>query len=84
MKKIILLLFILFSVQLLFAQSDSKVVKGKHLPEATVQANYTCPMLHEVTSDKPGTCTKCGMDLAKQKAPKKMQQKPGPHMKPKS
>ena len=24
---------------------------------------YTCPMHKDVTSDKPGTCPKCGMDL---------------------
>ncbi|MCL5105270.1 MAG: hypothetical protein M1133_14325 [Armatimonadetes bacterium] len=26
-------------------------------------AKYTCPMHPEVTSDKPGKCSKCGMDL---------------------
>ena len=26
---------------------------------------YTCPMHHEVTSDKTGKCPKCGMDLVK-------------------
>lgn len=26
---------------------------------------YQCPMHHEVTSDKPGTCPKCGMNLEK-------------------
>ena len=24
---------------------------------------YTCPMHKDVTSDKPDTCTKCGMTL---------------------
>lgn len=28
---------------------------------------YTCPMHPEVTSDKPGKCPKCGMDLRKKK-----------------
>lgn len=28
---------------------------------------YTCPMHPEVTSDKPGTCPKCGMVLVKKK-----------------
>ena len=26
--------------------------------------SYTCSMHPEITSDKPGTCPKCGMDLA--------------------
>jgi len=26
-------------------------------------AKYACPMHAEVTSDKPGKCSKCGMDL---------------------
>jgi Cu+-exporting ATPase len=26
---------------------------------------YTCPMHPEVTSDRPGTCPKCGMTLVK-------------------
>ena len=35
---------------------------------ATPQAQvYTCPMHIEVTSDKPGTCPKCGMALVKKK-----------------
>jgi hypothetical protein len=28
---------------------------------------YTCPMHADVTSDKPGTCTKCGMNLKQTK-----------------
>lgn len=28
---------------------------------------YYCPMHPEITSEKPGTCTKCGMDLIKEK-----------------
>src|SRR5882757_5144788 len=30
-------------------------------------AVYTCKMHPEVTSDKPGKCPKCGMDLVKKK-----------------
>jgi len=37
--------------------------------ETTVEqaAQYTCPMHPEVTSDKPGKCPKCGMNLEKKK-----------------
>lgn len=29
-----------------------------------IQKTYTCPMHLEVTSNTPGTCSKCGMDLS--------------------
>ena len=32
-------------------------------PTTAVTAGYVCPMHPEVTSDKPGQCPKCGMDL---------------------
>jgi hypothetical protein len=31
---------------------------------------YVCPMHPEETSDKPGKCPKCGMDLVKQEVKK--------------
>ena len=31
---------------------------------AKPKGKYYCTMHPEVTSDKPGTCSKCGMDLA--------------------
>lgn len=33
--------------------------------KADGKETYSCPMHPEVTSDKPGTCPKCGMDLEK-------------------
>ena len=36
----------------------------KQNPKATI---YTCSMHPEVTSDKPGKCPKCGMELVKKK-----------------
>lgn len=30
-------------------------------------AAYSCPMHPDITSDKPGTCSKCGMDLEQKK-----------------
>ena len=44
---------------------------NKGMKSSTVKKNnnramvYTCPMHPEVTSQKPGKCPKCGMDLVK-------------------
>ena len=34
--------------------------------EKTTASVYTCPMHPEITSDKPGNCPKCGMELVPQ------------------
>ncbi|HUU56207.1 MAG TPA: heavy metal-binding domain-containing protein [bacterium] len=36
---------------------------GKKAEEVAEGTTYTCPMHPEVTSDKPGECPQCGMDL---------------------
>lgn len=36
---------------------------GKKAEEVAEGATYTCPMHPEVTSDEPGECPTCGMDL---------------------
>ena len=43
----------------------SRTEKPQAAPAAATV--YTCPMHPEVTSDKPGTCPKCGMALVKKK-----------------
>ncbi|MES1197704.1 MAG: heavy metal-binding domain-containing protein [Chitinophagaceae bacterium] len=45
-----------------FAQ-DSTEQKMKSKGQKTEMIKYSCPMHSEVTSDKPGKCSKCGMDL---------------------
>lgn len=35
--------------------------------KSTTTAMYACPMHKNITSDKPGKCSECGMDLEKQK-----------------
>lgn len=37
--------------------------KPKIVSDTTKSQIYVCPMHPEVTSDKPGSCSKCGMDL---------------------
>lgn len=43
----------------------TKPVTGTALTQSSITKAdvYTCPMHPEVTSDKPGQCPKCGMDL---------------------
>ncbi|MBN8836157.1 MAG: hypothetical protein J0I09_02780 [Sphingobacteriia bacterium] len=58
MKKLIILAITFFIASpVVFAQKAGKVDTTKHT------TLYSCPMHPEVTSDKPGKCPKCGMDL---------------------
>lgn len=41
------------------AKANSDKNKG-----ITIVSTYTCPMHPDVTSDKPGKCSKCSMDLS--------------------
>jgi hypothetical protein len=47
------------------AAQDTARHNGKMKTHAVVQTKYACPMHPEVTSDKPGKCSKCGMSLQK-------------------
>lgn len=47
-------------IENLYATKDLKPSQGTAGVE---QKTYVCPMHLEVTSDKPGACPKCGMDL---------------------
>ena len=67
MKKILLLLTLLVSAPMLFAQAGGKGSKGKAATDTTVLVSYTCPMHPDEVSDHPGKCSKCGMDLTASK-----------------
>jgi hypothetical protein len=41
----------------------------QHAAGKSPSAVYACPMHPEVTSDHPGKCPKCGMDLVKREPP---------------
>ena len=59
MKKIIIIaVAFLINSSCLFAQEKA----GKQDTTQHV-AFYACPMHSDITSDKPGKCPKCGMDL---------------------
>ncbi|MBN8718665.1 MAG: hypothetical protein J0H85_04415 [Sediminibacterium magnilacihabitans] len=58
MKKIIILLVSVTASFATFAQE--KAGKKDTITHAIL---YACPMHPDVTSDKPGKCAKCGMDL---------------------
>ena len=64
MKKIILVVFAVVAALTTFAQKD-KMHKAD--TATAVKAKYCCAMHPEVTSNKPGKCTKCGMMLTKTK-----------------
>jgi hypothetical protein len=65
MKKLIFLYILLAGTYATFAQKAKANSKGNKT--ATVISTYSCPMHPDVTSDKPGKCSKCGMDLTKSK-----------------
>ena len=75
MKTIINLLFVCFTaVTLTFSACGSQEKKSNSVDKDTAitttaaKVIYTCPMHPEVTSDKPGKCPKCGMDLVIKKS----------------
>ena len=62
MKNIIILLIAITTSFAGFAQkakANAKANKG-----TTIISTYSCPMHQDITSDKPGKCSKCGMDLS--------------------
>ena len=62
MKTIIILLVATFTTFGAVAQKSKGNVKNPKPPVITIQ--YTCPMHSDMVSNKPGKCSKCGMDLS--------------------
>jgi len=51
------------------AAAAAPAAPPKTRPDAPKAATYACPMHPEVTSDRPGSCRICGMDLAPLRRP---------------
>lgn len=68
MKSIKLLVMVIFTILSIsvFAQDSSKnkMKMDHHIKDSVI---YTCTMHPDVVSDKPGKCSKCGMDLVQKK-----------------
>ena len=62
MKSYFISLVFMAVVAPLFAQND--MANTQIFPTDSII--YTCPMHPEITSDKPGKCPKCGMELVQQ------------------
>ncbi|MDB5128168.1 heavy metal-binding domain-containing protein [Mucilaginibacter sp.] len=61
MKKTFIILS--FAGLLLGTAACNNSAKKDNKEAAKPKGKYYCTMHPEVTSDKPGTCSKCGMDL---------------------
>ena len=64
MKKRAIVLMTLFALSLIAVSCGSKTADSNSTTTSSKEM-YRCPMDTEVTSDKPGKCPKCGMDLEK-------------------
>lgn len=63
---ILVVVFVVFAVLAAITGCKPKTETSTTPPTTTEsKVTYTCPMHPEVTSDKPGKCPKCGMDLVK-------------------
>lgn len=66
MKSIIIFLIATLATCATFAQK-AKANSDTTKKNTIIVTQYACPMHPDVTSDKPGKCSKCNMDLTKTK-----------------
>ncbi len=70
MKKSIFLSVFVTAITIIACNQSSSDNKQSNTADTSHQhetnaAMYQCPMHPEITSDKPGACSECGMDLEK-------------------
>ena len=59
------LAFTMIAATFILGSCGNKNTEGEKTNQVITAGEYSCPMHAEITSDKPGTCSKCGMDLVK-------------------
>jgi hypothetical protein len=69
--KIRFVLFALTGLLAVAACTNTSKKDAKATEAAKPKGKYYCTMHPDITSDKPGTCSKCGMDLAERDTTKK-------------
>jgi len=66
MKKVFYIILLAMALAPIFSACSNSGSKSPATEtKAKEQVVYVCPMHSEVTSDKPGKCPKCGMELEK-------------------
>lgn len=81
MKQFILMtgaLLVILSVGFSFIPQETDPQKKEAQVSGSIHQNkerYVCPMHPDVTSDKPGKCSKCGMDLVKKESNESTEQR---------
>ena len=69
MKKLTILLFLLFTYSIVSAQEMKGMDMNKKEKKPPVQSvTYTCPMHPEIQANSPGNCSECGMKLIKEES----------------
>jgi len=66
MKKLFFILSLILTVALTSCGGEKKDAKTEGQENHDHADVYACPMHPDVTSDKAGTCSECGMALEKQ------------------
>jgi hypothetical protein len=66
-KVLMMAAFTIFSISV-FAQTSTGQTKQKADTTVVKKDAFVCPMHKDITSPKPGKCSKCGMDLKAKKA----------------
>jgi transcription initiation factor IIE alpha subunit len=61
LKMLMMATLTILSVAVLAQDTTTKKIKAPK--QKTEKVKYSCPMHSDITSNKPGKCTKCGMDL---------------------